>query len=104
MAYLAIARINSRGNRHVSLINGDWSKNADKLVKRRPQANPMSNQSSHRLAALAILIRGENMKLFLILYDAVGLVAAVSHPLSKLDKCHQMAGDIFVYYKDHPQF
>jgi len=44
------------------------------------------------------------MKLFLILYDAVGLVAAVSHPLSKLDKCHQMAGDIFVYYKDHPQF
>ena len=44
------------------------------------------------------------MKLFLILYDAVGLVAAVSHPLPKLDKCHKMAGDIFVYYKDHPQF
>ena len=42
------------------------------------------------------------MKLFLILYDAVGLVAAVSRPLPKLDKCHQMASDIFVYYKDHP--
>ena len=38
------AQINGRGNRHASLINGDWSKNADKLVKRRPQANPMSNQ------------------------------------------------------------
>ena len=44
------------------------------------------------------------MKLFLILYDAVGLVAAVSHPLPNLDKCHKMAGDIFVYYKNHPQF
>ena len=44
------------------------------------------------------------MKLFLILYDAVGLVAAVSHPLPNLDECHKMARDIFVYYKHHSQF
>jgi hypothetical protein len=42
------------------------------------------------------------MKLFLTLYDAVGLVAAVSHPLPNLDKCHKMAGDIFVYYIQGP--
>jgi hypothetical protein len=44
------------------------------------------------------------MKLFLILHDAVGLVAAVSHPLPDLDKCRKMAANIFVYYKDHPEF
>jgi hypothetical protein len=44
------------------------------------------------------------MKLFLILYDAFGLVAAVSHPLPNEGKCHKMAADIFVYYKDHPKF
>jgi hypothetical protein len=44
------------------------------------------------------------MKLFLILYDAFGLVAAVSHPLPNEAKCHKMAADIFVYYKNHPEF
>jgi hypothetical protein len=44
------------------------------------------------------------MKLFLILYDAAGLVAAVSHPLPDQHKCHKMAADIFVYYKEHSQF
>jgi hypothetical protein len=34
------------------------------------------------------------MKLFLILYDAVGLVAAVSHPLPNEAKCRKMATDI----------
>jgi len=44
------------------------------------------------------------MKLFLILYYAFGLVAAVSHPLPNEDKCRKMAADIFIYYKDHPEF
>lgn len=44
------------------------------------------------------------MKLFLILYDAFGLVAAVSHPLPNEDKCRKMAVDIFVYAKDSPKF
>jgi hypothetical protein len=44
------------------------------------------------------------MKLFLVLYDAVGLVAAVSHPLPNEDKCRKMAAEVFVYYKHHPAF
>jgi hypothetical protein len=44
------------------------------------------------------------MKLFLILYDALGLVAAVSHPLPSEARCRKMAAHIFVYYKDHPEF
>jgi hypothetical protein len=44
------------------------------------------------------------MKLFLILYDAVGLIAAVSHPLPNEAKCRKMATDVFVYYKNHPAF
>ena len=44
------------------------------------------------------------MKLFLILHDALGLVAAASHPLPNEYKCRKMAIEIFDYYRNHPQF